>query len=254
MEESILNALRQSAIFETLEPGELRDLLKHATPRTYTGGEVLFREGDPGESLIILSRGWVVLSRTTPARREIQIGRAGPGEVLGEMALLDSAPRSATATVLSPAWILELPTTRFEAMLEALDPAALKLLQQLSRVLCTRLRAVTARIESELTGSDEQLYSVTQASRASHRRDPYVSELLTPENLRQPFPELEVQVDREMTHVVRMDLPGSSRPVQRGDGRRSPPRPSSPAVKVTAPQFELAKRGGLWKILWGIKG
>jgi CRP/FNR family transcriptional regulator len=73
--------------------------------KEYQGGEVIFREGDKGEAMYVIQSGEVVLTKKTPSG-EYTLACLGAGEILGEMALFDKKPRSATATAAGPARLL----------------------------------------------------------------------------------------------------------------------------------------------------
>jgi CRP/FNR family transcriptional regulator, cyclic AMP receptor protein len=74
-----------------------------ARPVGYAAGEAVFRRGDPGEDMLVLLDGLVRLHLATPGGRELTLGLVGPGEPIGEIALIDGGPRSADATALTPA-------------------------------------------------------------------------------------------------------------------------------------------------------
>ena len=64
--------------------------------RALKRGQVLFREGDPGEEMFLVRRGSIVISKPVTGRVEQVLARIGPGDFFGEMSLFDRSPRSAT--------------------------------------------------------------------------------------------------------------------------------------------------------------
>ncbi|HEY5999986.1 MAG TPA: cyclic nucleotide-binding domain-containing protein [bacterium] len=64
--------------------------------RSYQGGETIFAEGGSGQEMFVIKAGGVDILKRTRGRDEL-VGTLGPGEVFGEMALVDNLPRSATA-------------------------------------------------------------------------------------------------------------------------------------------------------------
>ena len=75
------------------------DALKRSSKRlTFPAGHVIFRQGDPGDALFIIEEGSVEISAVIGTRERCVFSRFGPGEYFGEMAVVDSQPRSATAT------------------------------------------------------------------------------------------------------------------------------------------------------------
>jgi CRP/FNR family transcriptional regulator, cyclic AMP receptor protein len=129
-------------LFSTLDKKELQVLAKSSQERTYNSGSTIFLQGDIGVGLYVVKSGKIRLTQSNnPDRAEIDLGTAGPGEVMGEMALLDDLPRSATATAEGDVDVLVLPVWEFRSVLRQHPDITLKLLASLSR----RLRKVEAR-------------------------------------------------------------------------------------------------------------
>ena len=102
------DALTGVEIFAALDPEVRQRVIAAAVPRTYRKGQLLFVENDPGESLIILRRGAVMVFRTAPTGERAVLTVLRPPEFLGEVALLDSAPRSASAEAIEDTQALAL--------------------------------------------------------------------------------------------------------------------------------------------------
>jgi CRP/FNR family transcriptional regulator, cyclic AMP receptor protein len=104
-----------------------------STQRTLSGGDLIFREGDPAREFFIVRTGSVAIlsgNRT--------LGRLGPGEVFGEMALIDSSPRSATAFAETDGTVIvPVSEKQFLFMISEAPYFALSIM----RVLAERLRA-----------------------------------------------------------------------------------------------------------------
>ena len=112
----------------------------------YVQGDVVFGEGDPGDRAYVVARGSVSVTATRPVgeggTEEVLIDLLGPGELVGELALLDGAPRMATVRAYAgetDLWVIE--ASRFHRALEE-DPALVKPVLQL---LASRLRKSTRR-------------------------------------------------------------------------------------------------------------
>jgi NADH:ubiquinone reductase (H+-translocating) len=90
-----------------------------ATPGHYEPGEVVFSEGDVGDSLFMILAGQVEVSKRF-GREQHMLGTLGPGEYFGEMALLGRHPRNATTRALTPLDVLVLPGSDFSALAESL--------------------------------------------------------------------------------------------------------------------------------------
>jgi CRP/FNR family transcriptional regulator len=128
--------LQHVELFEGLEPKEVRLLAKTCTERQFAAGSVLMQEGEAGAGLFILIEGKVRVTQAAgsgqPPR---EIATLEAGEVIGEMALLDDLPRSATVTAIDPCRCLLMPVWDFRATLRESPEIAIKLLVQLSRRL-----------------------------------------------------------------------------------------------------------------------
>ncbi len=93
----VLRALADVELFAGLGPAVLEDLATTAVPRSYPRGSLLFAEGDPGGSLLALTSGAVTVFRTASSGERAVLTVLHPPQVLGELALIDGAPRSAGA-------------------------------------------------------------------------------------------------------------------------------------------------------------
>lgn len=94
-------------------------------------GDVLFREGEPGDTMFALADGKVELSLGGAVLEEV-----GPGTILGEMALIDDAPRSATATATTEARVVRVDKEHFTYLVQEHPTFAL----QVMTVMAERLR------------------------------------------------------------------------------------------------------------------
>ncbi len=110
----------------------------------YRDGEVVFRRGDPGtDGMLVVLDGLVRLHLSTPGGRELTLGLAGPGEPVGEVALVDGGTRSADCTALTPVSGLMIRHADAAAVI-ATDHATA---QALLRTLAARLRRTTEQVE-----------------------------------------------------------------------------------------------------------
>jgi len=131
--------LSQVPLLRGLDAATRARIAAHVVERRLRPGELLFHEGEPGAALYAVAEGEVEVLVKSGAE-ELTLARVGPGGHLGEMAVLDDAPRSATARAATPALLLEVPR---EVVLEELlsSPATARaLLAEMAR----RLRAADA--------------------------------------------------------------------------------------------------------------
>ena len=146
---SAAEILAKVPLFAGLPDHERERLGTLLRPRKYTRGEVIFLEGDEGNSLFLVAEGRVRIQLTGADGREVVITVYGPGEIVGEMALLDGEPRSADAIAQDAARVFWLQRDDFEAFLDNHPRAAMTMLASLSR----RLRHTT-RVVQDATFRD----------------------------------------------------------------------------------------------------
>jgi CRP/FNR family transcriptional regulator len=88
--------LGRVSIFSGLTPDQLTDLASVAVPRRWSSGEVIFREGDTGDTCYVVQSGSVRVTRNHSDGRTITLAELRPGDLFGELAMFDSERRSAT--------------------------------------------------------------------------------------------------------------------------------------------------------------
>jgi CRP/FNR family transcriptional regulator, cyclic AMP receptor protein len=132
-----------------LLPEEWSWLESNGRTHSYRKGEVLFREGARGTSVLALREGRVKVTVAAPSGREVLLVVKEPGQLLGELSALDGRPRSATATALEPVRAVALPASSFETFLEAHPRLGLRLL----RSLASQLRDA-AQLTADRDGGD----------------------------------------------------------------------------------------------------
>jgi CRP/FNR family transcriptional regulator, cyclic AMP receptor protein len=138
-----IDDLRRCPLFAHVEPDGLRTLSGVMRPRRFRRNEVVFHQGDVGDSLHIVRTGGVKIVLPSLEGDEAIIARLTPGDFFGELALLDGAPRSTTATAVERTETLTLPRDAFLRLLEE-DP---RLVRALLRALAVQLRRITAQVE-----------------------------------------------------------------------------------------------------------
>ena len=114
---AIVEALAAIPFFGGLEPAALDRLAATMRARRFRRGEVIFHIGDPGDALLVIVSGEVKISLPSETGDEAILATLRPGDVFGELALLDGAPRSASATALGPTETVVLPRDRFRELI-----------------------------------------------------------------------------------------------------------------------------------------
>lgn len=130
------DTLAHVELFAGLEKKDLQQLAGACRERKYSSGTKLIKQGDTGVGLYVITDGTVHITRENdPDKAELDLGTVGPGNVLGEMSLLDDLPRSANVTAVSDVTALLLPVWEFRTTLRDHPDIALRLLATLSRRL-----------------------------------------------------------------------------------------------------------------------
>jgi CRP/FNR family cyclic AMP-dependent transcriptional regulator len=132
------------ALFAGLSRADLDALLAHARVEHYSAGRKIFEKGAPGRSMMAILRGSVRISASSAsAGRELVLTILQPGEIFGEIALLDGQRRTANATAVTDCELLVLDRREFVPFLEHRPDVSLRLL----KVFCHRLRHTNEHVE-----------------------------------------------------------------------------------------------------------
>jgi CRP/FNR family transcriptional regulator, cyclic AMP receptor protein len=133
--QQIAAVLAEISLFRVLGEAGIMSVARAGIARRYRTGQIVFHQGDPGESLYVLLDGLVKVVFTTEHGDEIVLNMLGRGETFGEMALLDDSPRSASITTVRPAWIFALPRTRLLELMREHPGLADEFLRLLGRMV-----------------------------------------------------------------------------------------------------------------------
>ena len=134
-----IERLSRTSFFSDAAPDMLERVADAGTERSLTRGDVLFDEGDPPDALYLVVHGRIAIAMSSPVdRRESVVALMEPGDLFGELGMLDHGPRSAMARALEPSSVLEVPFEPVRRMFEE-DP---RLLWNVTRLLATRLRVM----------------------------------------------------------------------------------------------------------------
>lgn len=137
--ESLADSLRRVPMLAALKEEHLEMLVKLATTRTFSQGEIIIKQGDPGAGLFVIMEGSVeVTMRDRPGQPEIKLNSLAQGEFFGEMSLIDGYPRSATVTAKTETQVVELDRWVFLDALRREPNIAVAMLPILTR----RIRAL----------------------------------------------------------------------------------------------------------------
>lgn len=142
--DEVIPLLRNVPFFEGLAEEDLHRIAGIVTRVQLEAGEILFKEGDPGDAFFIVHDGAVELTLARGAGDAEKLALRRTGETFGEMALLNDAPRSATARVVGGANLIRIEQGAFQELLGR-NPLALGILASLSR----SLRALDIRFAAQ---------------------------------------------------------------------------------------------------------
>ena len=135
--------LKQVYIFNSLSEEDLRELVLVARRRTFRAGEVIFHRDDPGQILYVIKEGKVKICLISPDGQEIALVVFGKGDYFGELALLDSLPRSADAIALEKVECYTLQRADFHNVIMKNPKIAIQVMEILSK----RLRKTDQQVE-----------------------------------------------------------------------------------------------------------
>jgi len=138
-----LAPLRNHPLFREFPPAVIKHLGTYMTRRSVRRGATIFAKGDPGSGLMAVLWGSVKMSVPTSEGRETVLNIIKPGEIFGEIALLDGRPRTADAVAMSDCELMVIDRRDFIPFLRSEPDIALKLIE----LLCARLRRTSEQVE-----------------------------------------------------------------------------------------------------------
>jgi len=158
--EQIILFLLETPMFEGLSAGELSEIVHIMQIRRLRDGQALFTEGDEGDAWYVVFEGEVAVVRAEELGPVRLIATLGPRACVGEMAVLDGSPRSASVTARGEATVFRFPRFEFEGLLAEDNLAAYRLIHEMAKVLCQRQRRLTAQISDLIAQCDASAKSL----------------------------------------------------------------------------------------------
>jgi CRP-like cAMP-binding protein len=160
--------LKSSVLFRGLPDAELAKLANFARTVRYAARQPIYRRGDPGDSMMIVVSGRVIISSLSRAGTEVILNIIDPGEVHGEISFLDGGERSADATAEVATELLVLHRRDLMPVLRSNPQVGIGLLE----ILCQRIRQTSAFVEDAvLLEVPARLYRRLRALAAHYGRD-----------------------------------------------------------------------------------
>jgi CRP/FNR family cyclic AMP-dependent transcriptional regulator len=139
----VTDLLSRHYLFRDLDKAVVERLERLATPCHFGPGQMLFLKGDSGGALYGVVSGRIRISSATATGKQVVHDIMEPGDVFGEIALIDGRPRTADATAMTAAELIMIQRPSFLAFLEREPALALHLL----KLLCERVRRTSERFE-----------------------------------------------------------------------------------------------------------
>jgi len=154
-----LQILQQNGAFKGLPELGLHVLARHARRRLFLAAQVLMTQGDKSQSLHIIVKGSVAVERHAIGSAPLLLAHLGPGEVVGEMGVLDGSPRSATVVTETDVETLELTAEMMKQTFQEFPEALMAIL----KLVTERMRNTDALVErtveialTQMEGNDSQ--------------------------------------------------------------------------------------------------
>jgi len=144
MSERSATLLRRIDLFSDLSDEDLLHVAEAAKVHNFQRDERVFDEGDAADTLYVVASGKINIVVTSAEGKDLILAVLGEGQVFGEMGLLDSAPRSASAITATPAELISIARLDFDKLLESQPGLSRKLLH----IMAERLRRANSKMES----------------------------------------------------------------------------------------------------------
>ncbi|HEY1514967.1 MAG TPA: Crp/Fnr family transcriptional regulator [Solirubrobacteraceae bacterium] len=142
LSEDTIALLHRVPVFSALTPDELARVAQVVVPRRFEAGEIVFKEGDEGSTCYVVRSGRARAVREHPDGRSITLAHFGPGDIFGEMAMLDGERRSATVESIEGTDAIAILSADMHRLLREYPDISVKLIAALGQ----RLRETNERL------------------------------------------------------------------------------------------------------------
>ena len=147
--------LSSNELFSSLDPGTVARIAEVGRVEHWKEGALVLEEGAYGPRMMVILKGSVEILRRDPAGVQQAVSELSSGQVLGEMSLLLDLPRTATVRARDDLEVFAIDRQAFQDLVQAEEPAFLRLGFELSRILARRLMALNDRVMSLLSENPE---------------------------------------------------------------------------------------------------
>jgi PAS domain S-box-containing protein len=167
-----IELMKKATVFSSLSQQNLRKLASVFIEHKYPAGAHIFREGDVGESVMLIKSGIVkIIKRGSSGEDDVHLADRGPGEIFGEMALIENSPRFADAVAEGDVSVLTLTKSHFEQLLQENPAVVLEIMNTLSSKLRQADLQMIRDLERknlELESANKKLHSLAEELKRSN--------------------------------------------------------------------------------------
>lgn len=139
----MFDVIRVNYLAQGLSDEDVHRIAEIAEEVSYCDGQEIVRRADPNRDLFLVLEGLTVIE----GEKGQIIARIGSGRVLGEVALIDDKPRSATVVSVGPTRVAKIPEEKLKLLMDERPEMAVRLLRNIGRTLAERLRDANMQIE-----------------------------------------------------------------------------------------------------------
>ncbi|WP_240194917.1 cyclic nucleotide-binding domain-containing protein [Desulfobulbus rhabdoformis] len=149
-EEKTRDLLLTLPLFDAFKTDELDILARHLNFMEINRGEHLFTEGEKGDYMCFVVRGLLDVLKKTSVGDYRVITRLGKGNTIGEMSIIDKAPRSASVIARQPSVVILLTKKGFDRLSDTYPAITVTLLKKIMRLLSLNMRLTTSKLADHL--------------------------------------------------------------------------------------------------------
>lgn len=143
LSDKVYEQLPGDSVLRSLSRQELSDFISFAVVKRLTRNETLIKAGDPGNSMMIVLSGTLKICISSSSGREVVLDYLGPGGIIGEIAVFDGKPRTASVIAIEDAELIVLQRRFVLPFLEKNPMAALRIIE----MLCDKIRRTNALVQ-----------------------------------------------------------------------------------------------------------
>lgn len=142
-------AFMDNDLVQGLSPEQISRIADLAERRAYRGGDVIVAQDETSNDLMIVLSGRASINTD----QDVTFAQVGPGSVIGEIALLDRLPRSATVESVGETVVAVIPAAKLLSLMDSDPPIALAIYRNICIVMCARLRRSKVQIDHLMSRS-----------------------------------------------------------------------------------------------------